>query len=69
MTVIKDLIEIPNHVRRGDPVPGLAEGATCLEQTLRDHVGPQEIANLYRPTPTRRHECPDVPPSERKSRP
>ncbi len=38
MTLIKDLIEIPDHVESGSFVLKLSEGVTHPEETLREYV-------------------------------
>lgn len=41
MTLIKDLIEIPERVQKGDFVLKLTEGVTRADATLRDYVDPR----------------------------
>jgi len=43
MTLIRELIEIPEHVQRGDFVLRLTEGVDRAEQTLRDYVVTPEL--------------------------
>ena len=47
MTLIKDLIEIPDHVEKGDFVLRLAEGVTHPEETLRDYVVTPELRACF----------------------
>jgi hypothetical protein len=47
MTLIKDLIEIPEKVRRGDFVPSLASCVERAEQTLRDYVVTPQLARCF----------------------
>ena len=47
MTLIKDLIEIPDHVEKGQFVLRLAEGVTRPEETLRDYVVTPELKACY----------------------
>jgi hypothetical protein len=47
MTLIKDLIEIPDHVEKGQFVLRLAEGVTRPEETLRDYVVTPELRACY----------------------
>ncbi len=47
MTLIKDLIEIPDRVQRGDFVLRLSEGVNRAEETLRDYVVTPELAACY----------------------
>src|SRR2546426_4106376 len=42
-TLIKDLIDIPDHVQRGDFVLRLAEGVNRAEETIRDYVVTPEL--------------------------
>lgn len=37
-TLIKDLIDIPEHIQQGDFVLRLAEGVNRAEETLREYV-------------------------------
>ncbi len=43
MTLIKDLIDIPEHVEKGQFVLRLAEGVTRPEETLHDYVVTPEL--------------------------
>jgi len=43
MTLIKELIDIPEHVQRGDFVLRLSEGVDRAEETLRDYVVTPEL--------------------------
>ena len=43
MTLIKDLIEIPQRVQRGDFVLRLSEGVNRADETLRDYVVTPEL--------------------------
>jgi chromosomal replication initiation ATPase DnaA len=47
MTLIKDLIEIPEHVQRGDFVLRLSEGVTRADETLRDYVVTPELRACF----------------------
>jgi hypothetical protein len=47
MTLIKELIEIPEHVEKGQFVLRLAEGVTHPAETLRDYVVTPELKGCY----------------------
>ena len=47
MTLIKDLIDIPDHVEKGQFVLRLAEGVTRPEETLHDYVVTPELKACY----------------------
>jgi len=49
MTLIKDLIQIPERVQRGDFVLNLASGleAEAIDRTLRDYVVTQQLARCF----------------------
>jgi hypothetical protein len=47
MTLIKDLIEIPERVQRGDFVLNLASGVEQAEQTLRNYVVTPQLASCF----------------------
>src|SRR5580704_12444267 len=47
MTLIKDLIEIPDHVEKGSFVLRLAEGVNRPEETLREYVVTPELKVCY----------------------
>ena len=47
MTLIKDLIEIPDQVDKDEFVLRLAEGVTHPEETLRDYVVTPELKACY----------------------
>jgi hypothetical protein len=47
MTLIKDLIEIPDHVEKGQFVLRLAEGVNRPEETLREYVVTPELKACY----------------------
>lgn len=47
MTLIKDLIVIPDRVQQGDFVLRLAEGVNRAEETLRDYVVTPELADCF----------------------
>jgi len=47
MTFLKDLIEIPDHVEKGQFVLRLAEGVTRPEETLREYVVTPELKACY----------------------
>jgi hypothetical protein len=47
MTLIKDLIDIPERVQRGDFVLRLSEGVTRAEETLRDYVVTPELRACF----------------------
>lgn len=47
MTLIKDLIPIPEQVQRGDFVLNLASGVEQAEQTLRDYVVTPQLARCF----------------------
>lgn len=47
MTLIKELIEIPERVQRGDFVLRLSEGVTRAEETLRDYVVTPELQDCF----------------------
>src|SRR3989454_7588590 len=46
-TLIKDLIDIPDHVQRGDFVLRLAEGVNRAEETLREYVVTPELKACF----------------------
>ena len=46
-TFIKDLIDIPEHVQRGDFVLRLSEGVNRAEETLRDYVVTPELKACF----------------------
>jgi len=46
-TFIKDLIDIPEHVQRGDFVLRLSEGVHRAEETLRDYVVTPELQACF----------------------
>lgn len=48
MTLIKDLISIPESVQRGDFVLRLSEGVQNPQQTLHDYVVTPELAKCYK---------------------
>ncbi len=47
MTLIRDLIEIPEHVQRGDFVLRLSEGVNRAEETLREYVVTPELSRCF----------------------
>ena len=47
MTLIKDLIDIPEHVHRGDYVLKLTEGVNDPERTVRDYVVPPQLERCF----------------------
>ena len=47
MTLIKELIEIPEHVQRGDFVLRLTEGVGNAERTLREYVVTPELRRCF----------------------
>src|SRR5262245_48995714 len=47
MTLIKELIDIPEHVQRGDFVLRLSEGVDRAEETLRDYVVTPELQACF----------------------
>jgi hypothetical protein len=47
MTLIKDLIDIPERVQQGDFVLHLAEGVNRAEETLRDYVVTPELKECF----------------------
>jgi len=47
MTLIKDLIEIPEVVHRGDFVLKLTEGVARPEETVRDYVVTEQLAKCF----------------------
>ncbi|MFN9248735.1 MAG: hypothetical protein ACK6DS_16855, partial [Planctomycetota bacterium] len=47
MTLIKDLIDIPERVQKGDFVLRLSEGVNRAEETLRDYVVTPELARCF----------------------
>jgi hypothetical protein len=47
MTLIKELIDIPEHVQRGDFVLRLSEGVDRAEETLRDYVVTPELKACF----------------------
>jgi hypothetical protein len=47
MTLIKELIEIPEHVQRGDFVLRLTEGVERAEETLREYVVTPELKKCF----------------------
>ena len=46
-TLIKDLIDIPDHVQRGDFVLRLAEGVNRAEETLQADVVTPELRECF----------------------
>src|SRR5439155_18306631 len=46
-TLIKDLIDIPDHVQRGDFVLRLAEGVNRAEETLREYIVTPELRACF----------------------
>ena len=47
MTLLKDLIEIPEHVQQGDFVLRLAEGVTRPDETLREYVVTPQLEGCF----------------------
>ena len=47
MTLLKDLIEIPDHVEKGQFVLRLAEGVTHPTETLREYVVTPELKACF----------------------
>ena len=47
MTLIKDLIDLPTEVHRGDFVLRLTEGVTKPEETLRDYVVTPQLEKCF----------------------
>ena len=47
MTLIKDLIDIPDHIQQGDFVLRLAEGVNRAEETLREYVVTPELQDCF----------------------
>lgn len=47
MTLLKELIEIPEHVQRGDFVLRLTEGVDRAEETLREYVVTPELNKCF----------------------
>lgn len=47
MTLIKDLIKIPEAVHRGDFVLKLTEGVTRPEETVKDYVVTEQLARCF----------------------
>ena len=47
MTLIKDLIKIPEVVHRGDFVLKLTEGITRPEETVKDYVVTEQLAKCF----------------------
>lgn len=47
MTLIKDLIDIPERVQKGDFVLRLTEGVIRAEETLRDYVVTPELKDCF----------------------
>ena len=47
MTLIKDLIHIPERVHQGDFVLQLSKGVTEPEQTLRDYVVTPQLVDAF----------------------
>src|SRR5712691_10618253 len=47
MTLIKELIDIPEHVQRGDFVLRLSEGVNRAEETLREYVVTPELKACF----------------------
>ncbi len=47
MTLLKDLIDIPEHVQRGDFVLKLTEGVDAATRTLHDYVVTPELARCF----------------------
>ena len=48
MTMLKDLIQIPERVHQGDFVLKLSEGVTHADQTLRDYVVTPQLAEAFK---------------------
>jgi hypothetical protein len=47
MTLLKDLIDIPDHVQKGDFVLRLTEGVIRADETLRDYVVTPELTGCF----------------------
>ena len=47
MTLIKDLIDIPERIQKGDFVLRLSEGVNRADETLRDYVVTPELAKCF----------------------
>ncbi|MFN6024831.1 MAG: DUF6079 family protein, partial [Planctomyces sp.] len=47
MTLLKELVDIPERVQRGDFVLRLSEGVNRAEETLRDYVVTPELARCF----------------------
>jgi hypothetical protein len=47
MTLIKDLIDIPERVQRGDFVLRLSEGVNRAEETLREYIVTLELKDCF----------------------
>lgn len=47
MTLLKDLINIPERVHQGDFVLKLSEGVTHAEATLRDYVVTPQLVDAF----------------------
>ena len=47
MTLLKDLINIPERVHQGDFVLKLSEGVTHAEATLRDYVVTPQLVDSF----------------------
>src|SRR3989442_3044372 len=47
MTLIKDLIDIPERVQHGDFVLRLSEGVNRAEETLREYVVTPELKDCF----------------------
>ena len=47
MTLLKDLINIPERVQTGDYVLKLAEGVRRADETLRDYVVTPELGEAF----------------------
>jgi len=51
MTLIKDLIHIPERVQKGDFVLRLTEGVNRADETLRDYVVTPELEECFNSAP------------------
>ncbi|WP_164104212.1 phage resistance protein [Candidatus Laterigemmans baculatus] len=47
MTLLKDLIDIPEHIQRGDFVLRLSEGVTRADQTVKNYVATPELVKCF----------------------
>lgn len=47
MPLLKDLIDLPEHIHKGDFVPRLSEGVHSAEETFGDYVVTPELTRCF----------------------